>query len=60
MYYLVLNNEFNRRYYPHLIGQRFVNPPTYPPTYPPTDRPVQVRKLPLRSARRRAGQAGRA
>ena len=41
--YLVLNNEFNRLHYPHLIGQRFVNPPTY----------ARVRKLPVRSVRRR-------
>ena len=50
-YYLVLNNDFNRRYYPSLIGKRFVNPPLYP--YPRASRPVQVRKLPLQSARRR-------
>jgi len=36
--YLVLNNQFNRNHYPHLIGLRFVNPPTY----------AQVRKLPVR------------
>ena len=41
--YLVLNNEFNRRYYPSLIGQRFVNPPLYP--YPRASRPVQVRRI---------------
>jgi len=28
MYYLVVNNEFNRRHCPSLIGRRFLNPPT--------------------------------
>ena len=54
--YLVLNNAFNRRYYPSLIGLRFVNPPTY--ASEGVARPVQVRKLPVRSARRRSGTTG--
>ena len=41
MYYLVLNNEFNRRHCPSLIGKRFVNPPVG----------ARVRKLPVRSRR---------
>ena len=40
--YLVVNNAHNRLHYPHLIGQRFVNPPLYP--YPRASRPVQVRR----------------
>jgi len=40
--YLVLNNEFNRRNCPSLIGLRFVNPPTY----------ARVRKLPVRKDRK--------
>jgi len=47
-YYLVLNNEFNRRYYPSLIGRRFLNPPLYPYPSEHVSRPVQVRKLPVR------------
>jgi len=39
--YLVLNNEFNRRYYPSLIGLRFLNPPIHASEH--VSRPVQVR-----------------
>ena len=55
--YLVLNNEFNRRYYPSLIGLRFVNPPIHASEH--VSRPVQVRKLPVRSARRRPAVVAR-
>lgn len=27
--YLVVDNEFNRAWYPHLVGQVFANPPSY-------------------------------
>jgi len=49
--YLVLNNEFNRRYYPSLIGLRFVNPPIHA-CASASYRPVQVRKLPVRKDRK--------
>ena len=51
MYYLVLNNEFNRRYYPSLIGLRFLNPPIHA-CASASYRPVQVRKLPVRKDRK--------
>ena len=57
MYYLVVNNEFNRRYYPSLIGLRFVNPPIHASEHA-DHRPVQVRKLPVRSRRRPSGTTG--
>ena len=54
--YLVLNNAFNRRYYPSLIGKRFINPPIHVSEH--VSRPVQVRKLPVRSARRTRPEPG--
>jgi len=45
-YYLVVNNAFNRRYYPHFIGRRFLNPPLYPSErVERVARPVQVRRI---------------
>ena len=56
-YYLVLNNAFNRCHYPSLIGKRFINPPIHA-CASASYRPVQVRKLPMRSARRTRPEPG--
>ena len=48
MYYLVLNNAFNRCHCPSLIGKRFVNPPVG----------ARVRKLPVRKDRKLTVDAG--